>query len=179
MCISVDGGGARRPPCLLRRQRRHLHHHRHRVRCGDCHRCRHSPPPPPPPSLPPLRHVTLGEGAHTRRGGINKIRPSVGRVFPSGHEKKSKYHGLVRHVMHDFYVEISPRQKSGDAFVIFAPVRLHRLICHKGINTWRIIAARRRNGGGRSYYIIGIWAQLAIVSHFGDYFRSAGRHPKK
>jgi len=25
-------------------------------------------------------------------------------------------------------------------------------------------------GGGRSYYIIGIWAQLADVSRFGDYF---------
>jgi len=40
-------------------------------------------------------------------------------------------------------------------------MRLHRLIRHAGIHTWRIIAVGRRNGGGRSYYIIGIWAQLA------------------
>ena len=51
---------------------------------------------------------------------------------------------------HDFYVKITPRQKSGNtvAHTSVAPVRLHRLIRHKGINTWQIIAARRRNGGG-------------------------------
>jgi hypothetical protein len=29
--------------------------------------------------------------------------------------------------------------------------------------------------GGRSYYTIGIWAQLANVSRFGDYFLKRGK----
>ena len=51
---------------------------------------------------------------------------------------------------HDFYVKITPRRKSGNAVAhaSVAPVRLHRLIRHKGINTWRIIAQQRKNGGG-------------------------------
>ena len=92
----------------------------------------------------------------------------------SGDGKKVKNHGIVRRVTHDFYVKINPRQKSGDAVACtsVAPVQLHRLICHKGIKTWQIIAQQRKNGGGRSYsyYFIGIWVQLADVSHFGDYF---------
>ena len=60
---------------------------------------------------------------------------------------------------HDFYMKINPRQKSGDAFACtnVAPMQL-------------IIARQRRNGGGRSYYIIVIWEQFADVSRFGDYF---------
>ena len=66
---------------------------------------------------------------------------------------------------HDFYVKITPRQKSGNAVAraSVAPVRLHRLIRHKGINTRRIIA----HGGGSKggvYYIIGISAGLAQLS---------------
>jgi hypothetical protein len=47
---------------------------------------------------------------------------------------------------HDFYMKITPRQNSGDAVAraSVAPVQLHRLIRHKGINTRRIIA----RGGG-------------------------------
>ena len=60
---------------------------------------------------------------------------------------------------HDFYVKITPRRKSGNAVAraSVAPVRLHRLIRHKGINTRRIIARG-------SYYIIGISAGLAQLS---------------
>jgi len=62
---------------------------------------------------------------------------------------------------HDFYVKITPRRKSGNAVAhaSVAPVRLHRLIRHKGINTRRI----RARGGG-SDYIIGISAGLAQLS---------------
>jgi hypothetical protein len=92
----------------------------------------------------------------------------------SGNGKKVKNHGIVHRVTHDFYVKINPMQKSGDAVACtsVAPMQLHRLIRHKGIKTWRIIAQQRKNGGGRSCssYFIGIWAQLADVSHFGDYF---------
>jgi hypothetical protein len=56
----------------------------------------------------------------------------------------------MHRVTHDFYVKFNPRQKSGNAVACTnaAPMRLHHLICHKGINTWQIIAPRRRNGGG-------------------------------
>jgi hypothetical protein len=55
----------------------------------------------------------------------------------SGDRKKVKNHGIVRPVMHNFYVKINPREKSGNAvaYASVAPVRLHRLIRHKGINT--------------------------------------------
>ena len=51
---------------------------------------------------------------------------------------------------HDFYVKITPRRKSGNAVAraSVAPVRLHRLIRHKGINTRRIIARGGGSGGG-------------------------------
>jgi len=64
--------------------------------------------------------------------------------------KKVRNHGIMHRVSHNFYVRINPRQKSGDAVTCtyVAPMRLHRLICHKGINTWQLIAPRRRNGGG-------------------------------
>ena len=66
---------------------------------------------------------------------------------------------------HDFYVKITPRRKSGNAVAraSVAPVRLHRLIRHKGINTRRTIARGGGSGGG-SYYIIGILAGLAQLS---------------
>ena len=55
---------------------------------------------------------------------------------------------------HDFYMKITPRRNSGDAVAraSVAPVRLHRLIRHKGINTRRIIARGGGSGGGGSYY---------------------------
>jgi hypothetical protein len=51
---------------------------------------------------------------------------------------------------HDFYVKITPRRKSGNAVAraSVTPVQLHRLICHKGINTRRIIARGGGSGGG-------------------------------
>ncbi len=79
MFIWVDGGGARRPPRLWRRQLRHL-----RRRC--CCRCHRSPPPPPPPSSPPLRHVTLGEGARERADNLKDW--VIGRVNIERRRKK-------------------------------------------------------------------------------------------
>jgi hypothetical protein len=118
-----------------------------------------------------------------RRGGINKIGP-WGGPFPSGHRKKVKYNGLVHPEMHEFYVKTNPRQKSVDAVACasVAPMPLHCLICHAGINTWLIIAQQRRNGGGGSYYIISIWAQLADFSQdtlFWGLFLKARKTPKK
>jgi len=139
-----------------------------RCRCR-CRRC--SPPSSPPPSLPPLRpHVSLGDGARMRVHNCNKIGQGGGSIL-SGDGKKVNNHGIVCFVMNNFYVKINSRQKSGNAVACtsVAPMRLHHLICHKGINAWRIIAQQRKNGGG-CYYIIGIWAQLVDVSHFGDYF---------
>ena len=57
---------------------------------------------------------TLGEGAHVRRGGINKIRPWGGQ-FPSGHGQKGKISWPRASGDARFYVKINPRQKSGDA----------------------------------------------------------------
>jgi len=114
--------------------------------------------------------VTLGDGVCERVHNLNRIGQGGGSIS-SGDGKKVKNHGIVHPVTHDFYVKIKTRQKSGDAVACasVAPARLHRLICHKGINTWRIIAQQMKNGGG-SHYIIGIRAQLADVSRFGDYF---------
>jgi len=105
----------------------------------------------------------------------------MGRVNIKRRWKKVKNHGIVHRVMHNFYMKINPRQKSGDAVACasVAPVRLHRLIHHKGMNTWRIIAVQGRNGGGTSYYIIGIWAQLCDVFRFGDYFWKRGKTSQK
>jgi len=115
--------------------------------------------------------VTLGEGAREQAYNLNRIGRWGGSIS-SGDGKKAKNHGIVHRVAHDFYMKINTRQKSGDAVACanIAPVQLHCLICHNGINTWRIITPRRRNGGGRSYYTIGIWAQLTNISCFGDYF---------
>ena len=60
---------------------------------------------------------------------------------------------------HDFYVKITPRRNSGDAVTraSVAPVRLHRLIRHKGRNTRRILAHEGGSGGGGgAVYISGI-----------------------
>ena len=86
-------------------------------------------------------------------------------------EKRLKNHGIVHRVRHNFYMKINPRQKWGDAVACasFAPMPLHRPIRHAGLNKQLIIVRQRRNGGG-SYYVIGIWAQLADVSRFGDCF---------
>ena len=94
------------------------------------------PPPSPPPSLPPLRNMMLGDGARKRAHNLNRIGQGGGSIS-SGVGKKVKNHGIVHRVTHDFYVKINPREKSGDAVACasVAPVRLHHLICHKGINT--------------------------------------------
>jgi hypothetical protein len=78
---------------------------------------------------------------------------------------------------HNFYVKITPRQKSGNAVAraSVAPVQLHRLIRHKGINTRRIIARG-------SYYIIGISAGLAQLSQdtsISGFFLEAREDPPK
>jgi len=51
---------------------------------------------------------------------------------------------------HEFYVKTNPRQKSGDAVACasVAPMSLHCLIYHAGINVRLIIPQQRRNGGG-------------------------------
>jgi len=86
----------------------------------------------------------------------------------------------VRRVTLNFYIKINPRQKSGNAVVCasVAPVQLHHLICHKGINTWRIIAQQRKNGGGvlLDYWH---WVQLTNVSCFGDNFLKRGKTSQK
>ena len=53
-------------------------------------------------------------------------------------------------VMHDIVLKLHPGQKSGHvvARASVAPVRLHRPICRKGINTLRIFAASEGDGGG-------------------------------
>ncbi len=45
---------------------------------------------------------------------------------------------------HDFYVKINRRLKSGDAVARATVALVQQMICHKGINTKRIIA----HGGG-------------------------------
>jgi hypothetical protein len=59
-------------------------------------------------------------------------------------------------------------------------VRLHCLICHKGINTWRIITHGGALGGGY-YDIIGILAGLAQLSQdtsISGFFWNRGKTPK-
>jgi hypothetical protein len=68
--------------------------------------------------------------------------------------------------MHEFYMKTNPRQKSGDAVACasVAPMPLHCPICHAEINIANHCTAEEEWGGGGSYYIIGIWAQLADFS---------------
>ena len=108
----------------------------------------------------PYPAVRVGRRGARAEGGINKIRP-WGGPFPSGHGIKCKKSWRRASCAHNFYVKINPREKSGDAVACasVAPVRLHRLIRHKGINTRRI----RAHGGG-SDYIIGILAGLSQLS---------------
>jgi hypothetical protein len=84
---------------------------------------------------------------------------------------------------HDFYVKITPRRKSGKAVAraSVAPVHLHCRICHKGINTRRIIARRGGSGGVLLHYWHFGWFGAALPRHlhFGIFFGSAGRPPKK
>ena len=97
-----------------------------------------------------------------------------------GNGKKVKNHGIVHCVVHDFYVKINPGQKSGDAVACanVAPVRLHCLICHKGINTWQIIAQQRKNGGGGLITLLAFGRSLPTSPVLGIIFRRVGRHPK-
>jgi hypothetical protein len=84
---------------------------------------------------------------------------------------------------HDFYVKITPRQKSGNAVAraSVAPVRLHRLIRHKGINTRRIIARGGGSGGGvlLHYWHFG-WFGAVLPRHlnFGIFFEAREDPPK-
>jgi hypothetical protein len=112
-----------------------------------------------------------GAGAQAQRGGINKIRP-WGEPLPSGHGIKCKISCLVHCLMHNFYMRINPRQKLGNAVACAsaAPMRLHCLICHVGINIQLIIAQQRKNGGE---------VLQPSSPDSGIIFRSAGRHPKK
>ena len=189
MFIWVDGGGARRPPPLRQGQRRHLHHYlrrvgrHHRRRC-HCRRCRRhcccSPPPPPHPLLPPLQHVTLGEGARERAYNLNRIGRWGGSIS-SGNGKKVKKDGIVRRVMLDFCVKINPSHKSGDAVACasVAPVRLHCLIRHKGINTYESLQRGGGMGGGGLITLMAFGRSSPTSPILGIIFRSAGRHPKK
>jgi hypothetical protein len=84
-------------------------------------------------------------------------------------------------MMHDFYVKINPRQKSGDAVAraCVAPVRLHRPIHHAGINIWLIIAQQRKNGGGGLIKLLAFGRSSPMSPVLGIIFKSTGRHPKK
>ena len=148
MFIWVDGGGARRPPGLWRRQRRRLHHRRRcRVRCRCCCRCHRPPPPPPPPSSPPLRHVTLGEGAR-ERGGIVRIGGrGLGRRWA---RRKWVFRCPVHANTHEFAAKKKTRQNSRDAvaWASYAPMRLHRQNRRGGMPKLPIIARSEPNGGG-------------------------------
>ena len=126
--------------------------------------------------------MTLGDGAFERAHYLYRIGQGGGSIS-SGDGKKVKHHGIMRRVMHNFYVKINPRQKSGNAVACasVAPVRLHRLIRHKGINTRRIIA-RGGGWGGGSYYIIGISAGLAQLSQdtsISGFFLEAREYTQK
>jgi hypothetical protein len=84
---------------------------------------------------------------------------------------------------HDFYVKITPRQKLGNAVAraSVAPVHLHRRICHKGINTRRIIARGRGSGGGLvtllAFWLV--WRSSPKTPPFRDFFWKRGKTPKK
>jgi hypothetical protein len=85
---------------------------------------------------------------------------------------------------HDFYVKITPRQKSGNAVAhaSVAPVRLHHLIRHKGINTRRIIARGRGSGGGGIITLLGfwlVWRSSPKTPRFRDLFWKRGKTPQK
>jgi hypothetical protein len=107
----------------------------------------------------------------------------MGRVNRAATEK-SKNHDIVQCVTHDFYVKINPGQKSGDAVACanVAPVRLRRLICHKGINTWSNHCTMEEEwGGGLSTYytLLALGRSLPMSPVLGIICRSVGRHPKK
>ena len=85
---------------------------------------------------------------------------------------------------HDFYVKITPRRKSGDAVArtSVAPVRLHRLIRHKGINTRRIIAHEGGSGGGGLITLLAfrlVWRSSPKTPRFWDFFWKRGKTPQK
>jgi hypothetical protein len=93
-------------------------------------------------------------------------------------------HGLVRVCEPIFYVKITPRQKLGNAVArsSVAPVRLHRLIRHKGINTRRIIARGGGSGGGGLITLLAfrlLWRSSPKTPRFRDFFLKRGKTPKK
>ena len=95
---------------------------------------------------------TLGEGARGRKYPMHCL---IVVIVVVHHPSSPSSVSVVNHPL---------------STVASSPVQLHRLIHHKGINTWQIIAHRGGWGGWRSYCIIGTWAQLADVSRFGDFF---------
>ena len=82
--------------------------------------------------------------------------------------------------MHDFYVKINPREKSGNAVACasVAPVWLHCLICHKGINTWWIIAQQRKNGGEVLLHYWHLGAARRHLSFWGLFLETREDIPK-
>jgi hypothetical protein len=85
---------------------------------------------------------------------------------------------------HDFYVKITPRRNSDDAVACasVAPVRLHRLIRQKGINTRRIIAHGGGSGGGGGLITLLFSAGLAQLSQdttILGFFLEAREDPQK
>ena len=177
MFIWVDGGGARRPPRLWRRQHRRLHHHRRRVHRCRCCRCHRSPPPPPPPSSPPLRHVTLGEGAR-ERGGIVRIGGrGLGRRWA---RRKWVFRCPVHAKMQEFAAKKKTRQNSRDAvaWASYAPMRLHCQNRRGGMPKLPIIARSEPNGGGEVMNKMGRRAHLLAQNRFlvfGLRFRKRGK----
>ena len=77
-------------------------------------------------------------------------------------------------MMHDW-------QKSDNAvaYASVAPIRLHHLIRHAGINIYLIIAQQRKNGGGGLITLLAFGHSSLTSPALGIIFRSAGRHPKK
>jgi hypothetical protein len=82
-----------------------------------------------------------GRGARGE-GAINKI------GWGGGYQVK--YRRTMFWVMHDILLKLHPGRTLSYAVAraSVAPMRLHRPIHHKGINTLRIIAASEGEGGG-------------------------------
>jgi hypothetical protein len=123
--------------------------------------------------------MTLGDGAHKRAHNLNRIGQGGGSIS-SGDGKKLKNHGIVHRVTHNFYVKNNPREKSGDAVACasVAPVQLHHLICHKGINTLQIIAVQRKNGGGVSLHYWHLGAAHQPLQFWGLFLEEREDIPK-
>jgi hypothetical protein len=61
-------------------------------------------------------------------------------------------------------------------------MRLHCLICQKGINTWRIIAHGGGSGGGGLITLLAfwlVWRSSPKTPRFWDFFWKRGKTPPK